>query len=75
MLGNQVAVANLIEIIDPKVQLTMHLRSPNPQGPFTARALVFYTENLEDVPDGDQIVGPPARQIVDQQEATFTIDL
>jgi hypothetical protein len=73
VLGNQLAVANLIEIIDPKVQLTMHLRTPDPQGPFTAHALVFYTENLEEITDGDQITGPPTRQIVDEKETTFSI--
>ena len=73
VMGNQVAVANLIEIIDPKVQLTMHMRAPDPKGPFTAYALVFYTESLEDVTDGDQITGPPARQIVDEKETTFFI--
>jgi hypothetical protein len=74
LLGNQVASVNIIEAIDPKMQLTLHLRIPNPQGEFTARVLVFYTEDLEDVTEGDQIIGPPARQIVDEREVIFNID-
>ena len=74
LLGNLVSTANIIEIIDPKMQLTMHLRTPDPQGTFTARALIFYTEGLEDITEGDQIIALPARQIVDEKEVTFNIE-
>jgi len=74
LLGEQVATANIIEIIDPKIQITMHLRTPDPQGAFAARVLIFYTESLEDITEGDQIIAPPARQIVDEKETTFTIE-
>ena len=74
LLGNQVATANIIELIDPKMQLTMHLRIQELQGTFTARALIFYTENLEDITEGDQITGLPARQIVDEKDVTFQIE-
>ena len=72
-LGNLVATANIIELVDPKVQLTMHLRIQEPQGTFTARTLIFYTESLEDITEGDRITGLPARQIVDEKEITFLI--
>ena len=72
-LGNQVATANIIEIIEPKITLTMHLRAADLQGPFTARVLLFYTESLDDITEGDQIIASPARQVVDQQEITFDI--
>ena len=71
--GNQVAAANIIEIIDPKIALTMHLRRSNPQGEFVAHVLLFYTESLEEITEGDQIVAPPARQIVDEKEIRFTM--
>ena len=56
------------------MQLTMHLRIQELQGTFTARALIFYTESLEDITEGDQITGLPARQIVDQKDVTFQIE-
>ena len=74
LLGNQVATANIIEAFDPKMELTMHLRTPDPQGMFAARVLIFYTESLEDITDGDQIIAPPARQVVDEKEITFHIE-
>jgi hypothetical protein len=73
LLGNLVSTANIIEIIDPKIQLTMHLRMPEPGGAFAARALIFYTQALEDVTEDDQIIAPPARQIVDEMEVQFEI--
>jgi hypothetical protein len=73
MLGDQAATANIIEIIDPKVELTMHLRNPDPRGTFTARVTIFYTESLDDITEGDQIIAPPARQIVDEMEIQFEI--
>ena len=74
-LGNLVATANIIEIIDPKIALTMHLRTPDPQGEFTARVLIFYTESLEDITEDDQIIAPPTRQIVDEKETQFMIKI
>jgi len=72
--GNPVATANIIESIDPKMQLTMHLRTPEPQSPFTAHVIVFYSESLDDITEGDQIIAPPARQIVDEMEVSFCIE-
>jgi hypothetical protein len=72
--GELAATANIIEIVDPQLQLTIHLRIPDPQGLFTARVLIFYTQDLDEVTDGDQIIAPPTRQVVDQSECTFSID-
>jgi len=72
-LGNQVAAANIIETIDPKMELTMHLRTPDPQGEFAARVVIFYTDSLEDITDGDQIVAAPERSVVDENEVQFEI--
>ena len=73
LLGNQVATANIIEIIEPQIALTMHLRTPDLQGQFVARVLLFYTESIEDIIEGDQIIALPARQIVDEKETQFTM--
>ena len=73
LLGRQVATANIIETIDPKMELTMHLRGPDPQREFTARVLIFYTDSLEDITEGDQIVAAPERRVVDEMEIQFEI--
>ena len=74
LLGNLVATANIIEAIDPNMQLTMHLRTPDLQGEFTARVIIFYSESLEDITEDNQIVAPPGRQIVDEMEVGFKIE-
>ena len=74
LLGNQVATANIIETIDPQMELTMHLRTPDPQGEFTARVLIFYTDSLEDIVEDDQILAAPERRVVDEKGATFRIE-
>jgi hypothetical protein len=72
-LGNRVAVANIIETIDAKMELTMHLRTPDPQGTFTAWVIIFYTDSLDDITEGDQIVAAPERRVVDEQEVQFKV--
>lgn len=73
LLGTLVATANIIETIDPKMELTMHLRVPDPRGAFTARVLIFYTDSLEDITEDDQIVAAPERRVVDEREVHFEI--
>jgi len=72
-LGNLVATANIIETIDSKMEFTMHLRASNPHGKFTARAVIFYTNSLEDITEDDQIVSAPEREIVDEKEFQFEV--
>jgi hypothetical protein len=72
-LGNRVATANIIETIDSKMELTMHLRTPDPWGEFKTRVIIFYTDSLEDITEDDQIVSTPKRQVVDEKEIQFEI--
>jgi hypothetical protein len=71
LLDNQVATASIIEAIDAKMQLTLHLRTPPTQGAFTARAVIFYSESIDEVTEGDQIVSMPQKKIVDEKEIQF----
>jgi len=72
--GQEVANVNIIETIDPRMEMTMHLRSVQGQGPFTIRADLFY-EALDEASNGDpanyQI---PERMIIAQAENTFEIN-
>ena len=74
LLGNQVATASIIEAIEAKMQLTLHLRIPDPRGEFTARVIIFYSADIEDVTEDDQIVAMPEKKIVDEMETQFDID-
>jgi hypothetical protein len=74
LLGNQVATASIIEAIDAKMQLTLHLRVPDAKGAFIARAIIFYSADIEEVTEDDQIVAMPGKNIVDEMEVQFEID-
>jgi hypothetical protein len=72
-LENPVATASIIEAIDAKMQLTLHLRTPDPQGMFTIRVIIFYSADINEVTEGDQIVAMPEKQIVDEMKIQFEI--
>ena len=74
LLGNLIATASIIEAIDPSMQLTLHVRSPETQGPFTARVEIFYSESIDEITEGDQIVSMPQKKIVDEKEIQFEMN-
>ena len=74
LLGNRVATASIIEAIDAKMQLTLHLRVPDAQGAFIARAIIFYSADIDEITEDDQIVAMPEKKIVDEMEVQFEID-
>ena len=75
-LGDELGSISIIETIDPRMEMTMHLRGANANGPFTARADLFYEDLPEEVANG----GVPAqypipeRTLVDHAETHFEID-
>jgi hypothetical protein len=69
--GNRVATVSIIETIDPKMELTIHLRIPETEGEYTVSAVLFYPEELEG--EEEEIPIPPERVVVDEEETTFTI--
>lgn len=73
LLGNDVASVSIIEAIDAKMDLTLHLRIPDPQGAFTARVIIFYSADIDEVTEGNQIVAMPEKKIVDEMEIRFEI--
>lgn len=80
--GEEVANIAIIETIDPRMEFTIHLRSPDRMGEYTASSTIFYTEiELE---EGHQAPGdataekPPPPQpekiVVDQAQTKFKIE-
>lgn len=70
--GNQVASVNIIETIDPKMELTIHLRIPETEGEYTVSAILFYLEEIEGEDEGE-IPIRPERIVVDEAETNFNI--
>jgi hypothetical protein len=78
--GNEVASLTIIETIDPKMDLTVHLRVPEPAGAYTARAIIYYYEADESVsPAEGTVLGstlpelPSKIRLIDRAETTFVI--
>jgi hypothetical protein len=78
--GNEVANLTFIETINPKMELTLHLRFPNPQGRFSVNAKLFYNQTdlegeSEDLPQIDPKESTFSKKIriVDQTETIFEI--
>ncbi|MBL7164083.1 MAG: hypothetical protein ISS57_15915 [Anaerolineales bacterium] len=71
--GQPVATASIIETIAPKMEINMHLRTPEPSGEFSASVVLFYLQEFEEEQDGE-IIAPPERMIVDEAQTSFEID-
>jgi hypothetical protein len=73
---NEVASLSIIETIDPKMELTIHLRPSRAAGQYRATARLFYLEASQEQ-EQTQALQPPdpeKRQVVDESEITFQID-
>lgn len=80
--GEEVANIAIIETIDPRMEFTIHLRSPKRGGEYTAATTVFYTEI--EPQEGKQEPGDPSakkppppqpeKMVVDQAQTTFKIE-
>lgn len=80
--GEEVANISIIETIDPKMEFTIHLRSPKPGCQYTASSTLFYPET-EDAIDSEQATQsegkplppiPTKIQVVDQAKTTFHLE-
>ena len=74
----EVASVSFIETIDPKMQFTLHLRTPETQGEYTVNALIFYPvlingQELGETQDQEPLQIPQDTMIVDQSFIKFTI--
>ena len=68
--------AGVVETIDPKMEMTMHLRSPDLQSPLKLKATLFYRQPESEEEDGGGAEGPPLKpeiMVVDQAETTFEL--
>jgi hypothetical protein len=66
------AATSIIESIDRKIELTMHLRSANPGGRYQLSATVFFAEIPEE-PPAEQGPDPVQKTVVDEGRVWFEI--
>jgi len=71
--GQPVASANIIETIDPKMEINLHLRGSDLSGVFTAVVVLFYLQEIDEDQPEDQPIAPPQRMIVDEAQTMFEI--
>lgn len=71
--GNQVAASSFVEAVTPRMEMTLHLRSIDPGGQYSAALTLFYSFEVEDGKDGDRILVRPEKQVVDQAEIYFVL--
>lgn len=71
--GDEVSSASIIETIDPRMELTLHLKGDRLEGEFKVSAIIYYLEegeeNAEEVPPDKR-----KKLIVAQAETIFTIE-
>ncbi len=69
--GEVSATANIIETVDSRLEMTMHLRVPDPAGEFTLSVEIFYQQ--ADLPEPGSEVDPRLmeRKVVDNRELSF----
>jgi len=74
----EVASVSFIETIDPKMQFTLHLRTPETQGEYSVNASIFYPvlingQELGETQDQESLPIPQDIMVVDQSFIKFTI--
>lgn len=74
-MGEEVANISIIEMIDPKIEFTVHLRGAELVGPFTASVWIYYSEELaRSIKEQEPLSETAKRLIVDRASTRFTLD-
>jgi len=72
--GGEVASLSIIETIDPKMEMTIHLRGQETHGDYRVEARVFYLEESETKPGEKEQDLQDRKQVeVDRAQAKFSV--
>jgi hypothetical protein len=67
--GLQISSVNIIESIEAKMEITLHMRGATPEGDFTVSAMIYYLENpISDGEEVDDDMFKEKRLVVDTAE-------
>lgn len=69
--GQPVASASIIETIDPKMEVNLHLRTTESSGVYQLSVVLFYLQEIDE--EGDELIEPSERMIVDEMSITLEI--
>ncbi len=74
----EVASVSFIETIDPKMQFTLHLRTPETPGDYSVNAIIFYPiptngQDFGETQNQEPLPLPQNMKVVDQSSTKFTI--
>jgi hypothetical protein len=72
--GEPIATTSVIESMTRKIEITMHLRAPDPHVSYTLSAMIYYQE-LPGAADEDVVQTQPMKPeplVVDQRSIVFT---
>jgi len=69
---NEVASVSIIETVDPRMEMTLHMHGVETQGNFIAKAEIYYTEPLPEE-NGEENQTLPERNTIDTAEMAFQI--
>lgn len=74
----EVASVSFIETIDPKMEFTLHLRTPETPGDYSVNAIIFYPiltngQELGETQNQEPLPLPQNIKVVDQSSTKFTI--
>jgi hypothetical protein len=76
--GDELSRANIVESMTRKMEFTMHLRRPAPDGQYRLNVVLFFSDPLP-TPQGAQPepipIELPARLVVDEKHIEFTISV
>jgi hypothetical protein len=70
--GKEAARTTILETMLTKLELTMHLREPEPGGEYTVETTVYY-QKLPQPSESDVEIQLPEPMIVDQRKTTFIL--
>ena len=73
--GEEVASASIIETMEPKMELTLHLRGPGQPGDYTLAARVFYREEPPAGQEPGQDDDPTQRPIIEVDRKQFSFNI
>lgn len=70
---NVLAGISFIEAVTTKFEMTLHLRSSDPDGEYIAAATLYYSIAVEDEDDVEGKLMRPEKKVVDHKTVKFTV--
>jgi hypothetical protein len=71
-IGNTAAEVSIIETMTRKMEFTIHLRVPKPEGTYSVDAVVYY-KPVEENPGADAGSAESEKLVVDRRQIEFTL--